>query len=184
MKTKIVGILVCTLLISTVAFSAAGVAKKTQSCSFSTWSEDTKLLAADDNSNGNDAGSAYLFSKQNQAPTAPEIDGPASGKPGRTYTYNFTSTDPDGDNISYYVRWDDGTTPWTNYLPSGDPYTEAHSWTFQGTYTIESKARDEYGAESDWTTLEVAIPVNEVVMNSFAQKLFARFTILRQLVGL
>jgi hypothetical protein len=46
----------------------------------------------------------------NQQPLAPEIDGPSSGKPGTQYTFDFVTTDPDGDDIDYYVDWGDGET--------------------------------------------------------------------------
>ena len=75
----------------------------------------------------------------NSPPATPIIEGPSSGKPGTSYTYTFiTGLDPDGDDVSYYIEWGDNTSSgWTGFIPSGPPgYSESHSWTLKGTYTI------------------------------------------------
>jgi hypothetical protein len=87
----------------------------------------------------------------NNPPNAPEIEGQTSGKTGTSYVYEFTSSDPDGDQVSYYIKWGDGhTTDWTSYQSSGTSYSESHTWDAEGEYTIEAKTRDIYGSESDW----------------------------------
>jgi hypothetical protein len=124
----------------------------------------------------------------NNPPEKPTIDGPTSGKPGTAYTYTFCTTDPDGDDVSYYVDWGDGTTTdWTTPSASGVNVTVSHKWTKKGTYTIKAKAKDIYGAESDWTTLSMSIP-RTISINVFLQRFFERFPhafpILRRLLGL
>ncbi|MCK4365273.1 MAG: PQQ-binding-like beta-propeller repeat protein, partial [Thermoplasmatales archaeon] len=106
---------------------------------------------------------------ENEPPTAPTIVGPATGNAGTSYPYTFTSTDPDGDQVSYYIKWDDGSiTDWTAFQASGPPgYSESHKWDEQGTYTIEAKAKDTYGVESDWATLEVTMPRNRAINTPF-----------------
>lgn len=94
----------------------------------------------------------------NQPPSTPIINGPTIGKPGIKYTYNFTSTDPDGDSVSYYIEWGDGTTIWSPIMPSGATFSDSHIWSAKGTYIIKAKAKDVYGAESGWATLSVSIP--------------------------
>ena len=96
---------------------------------------------------------------EDQPPTSPTITGQASGKPGTEYTYTFVSTDPDGDNIKYCIDWGDNTGevcigPYT----SGVEASAKHTWSEKGSYTIKAKARDVYGAESDWATLTVSMP--------------------------
>jgi len=103
-----------------------------------------------------------LTTKENEPPTPPTIYGPANGKVGTSYTYTFTSTDPNGDQVSYYVDWGDGTpASWSAFQASGTPYSASHTWSTQGTYNITAKAKDIYGAESDWSTLEVTMPKNK-----------------------
>jgi len=143
---------------------------------------------AEDNINGADAGSAYIFENTNQPPTAPGINGPTSGNAGTSYDYNFTATDPDGDDVKFYIDWGDGDTEWTGFSASGTPVVVSHTWDEEDTYTLAAKAQDEYGLESDWATLEVTMPVNQQVINPLLQMILERFPnafpILRQLLGL
>jgi len=104
----------------------------------------------------------YCFS-DNNPPNKPTIDGPTRGKPGHIYSYNITATDPDGDNISYTVEFNNGSSGST-HGPFISGYTlEVYTvWSQQGTYTIQAKAKDEFGLESDWATLEVTMPKTKV----------------------
>ena len=127
-------------------------------------------------------------------PNAPEIEGQTSGKPGTSYNYTFTSTDPDGDPISYYVDWGDNTnTEWFGPFASGTPQTKSHTWSVEGTYTIEAKTRDVYGAESNWSDpliilieeeppeLKITKPVRGVYINN--EYRFPRFIRLPLIIG-
>ena len=117
------------------------------------------------------------------SPNEPTIDGTNSGKAGTSYNYNFMSTDPDEDDVSYYIEWGDGsTTTWTTFQPSGSPgYSESHTWDTQGEYKIRAKAKDTFGAESDWATLTVTMPRNRAVNNPFFNFL-EQYPILYQLL--
>ena len=124
---------------------------------------------------------------QNEPPTAPTIDGKSSGKTGTSYTYKFTSNDPDSNDVSYYIKWGDGSvTDWTAFQASGPPgYTEAHAWDNQGTYIAEAKAKDIYGAEGDWAELKVTMPRNRAINRPFLNFLQNHpnlFPILRQIL--
>jgi hypothetical protein len=94
-------------------------------------------------------------------PATPTITGPAEGAPGNAYLYKLSSTDPDGDQVYYYIDWGDGQTDeWVGPYNSGAIATVTHEWTEEGTYTIQAKAKDTYGVESDWGTLDVTMPVS------------------------
>jgi hypothetical protein len=111
-----------------------------------------------------------------QPPSKPSIDGPTNGKAGKSYTYKLTSSDPDNDQISYFIKWGDGTTPvWSAFQNSGTTYSASHTWESQGTFTIEVKAKDIIGAESDWVTLEVTMPRGRILLNTLIQRLLERF---------
>jgi len=87
----------------------------------------------------------------NQPPNPPTICGPTRGKVGVAYAFTFNAVDPDGDNVSYYVDWGDGTSyGWTDYIESGFDVMISHTWTKKGIYLIRCKANDTHGAESDW----------------------------------
>jgi outer membrane protein assembly factor BamB len=135
-------------------------------------------------------GQFYAFNGvNNEPPTIPTINGPISGKAKQNYNYTIVSTDPEGNNISYYVDWGDGTnTGWIGPYVSGYQLTVNHTWSKQGTYTIKAKAMDNYSAESDWGTLSVTMPLVyepphlrlfECPFNRFPQA----FPILRQILG-
>jgi hypothetical protein len=95
----------------------------------------------------------------NAAPTPPTIDGPAKAKTGTPVTYSFVSSDPDGDNVSYYIDWGDNTSSsWIGPYPSGIVQNLSHTWTTRGPYTIRCKAMDTNGVESDWGELSVRMP--------------------------
>ena len=104
----------------------------------------------------------------NIPPSKPIIEGPPSGKINIEHNYSFVSTDADGDEISYYIEWGDGTNSgWTRTLPSGELLNASHIWEQRDSYTIRAKAKDENGAESDWATLEVSMPKSKPIFKWF-----------------
>ena len=122
-------------------------------------------------------------------PNTPTIEGLASGKINEPHDYIFNTTDPNGDDVYYYIDWGDNTTSgWIGPYPSGDEQTQSHTWLVQGTYTIRAKAKDIHGNESGWGTLSVTMPLSyEPPHFSFFAWLFERFPhafpILRHLMG-
>jgi outer membrane protein assembly factor BamB len=108
-----------------------------------------------------DVGYLYAFGPGdvNNPPNKPSISGPNNGKSGESYSYVISATDPDIDDLSYYIEWGDGSnTDWIGPNPSGDEITVSHAWSFSGTYSIKVKAKDTDGSESNWATLEVTMP--------------------------
>ena len=104
-------------------------------------------------------GSAYTdVTTTASPPSTPVITGESSGKTGKTYTFTINSVDPDGDGIFYYIKWGDGDTEdWFGPFDSGEDATKSHSWSSKGTYTIQAKARDTSGYESDWGEFTIEI---------------------------
>jgi len=125
----------------------------------------------------------------NSPPSTPVISGPANGKHGVDYNFTFTSTDPDGDNVFYYIEWGDGcpSVAWLGPFPSGQTITANHTFP-RGTWTISCRAEDIYNATSDWGQLKVTMSLsNALPPMGFFEKLLARFPnafpILRHLLG-
>jgi len=87
----------------------------------------------------------------NSPPAPPEINGPSVGKVGISYNWTFMSTDPEGNNITYYIEWGDNTSNITDFYPSGTDIKLKHTWNEDGTYNITAKAQDIHGAESNWS---------------------------------
>lgn len=116
----------------------------------------------------------------NSPPNTPFITGPTSGKVGETYPYNFVTTDPDGNNVYYYIDWgDDTNSGWLGPYASDLEKTASHTWSEQGTYTIKIKAKDILDAESDWGTLDVSMPLSQQIgqqsSNLLILKILGRF---------
>jgi outer membrane protein assembly factor BamB len=120
------------------------------------------------------------------APSTPTITGTENGKVRHKYDYTIVSSDPEEDNISYYVDWGDGkTTDWIGPYDSGEETIQSHTWLIRGTYEVKVKARDGHGMESDWGILSVTMPYEPQF--PFIQWLLERFPnafpILRYLLG-
>ena len=126
----------------------------------------------------------------NLPPSIPTITGPITGNAGEEYYYSISSIEPDGDEVYYWVEWFDDCpgVSWDGPFDSGEEIIENHVWDEQGTYVISVKARDEFGAESDWATLEVSMPKNKQYINTpflqFLENHLHMFPLLQQLLGL
>jgi len=97
----------------------------------------------------------------NQPPNKPaKPSGPLTGKPGTSYTYSSTTTDPDVDQVSYWFDWGDGeNSGWVGPFPSGNAGSASHTWKTKGNYNIKVKAKDTHCSESVWSdSLTVTMP--------------------------
>lgn len=107
----------------------------------------------------------YLEIPNNAAPNPPTISGPNKGKANEEYDFILSATDPQEDDVTFYIEWGDSTYEMTDSVSSGDEVTIGHTWDTEGTYEIKAKSIDQYGAESDWTTLEVSMPKRKTSNN-------------------
>jgi hypothetical protein len=93
----------------------------------------------------------------NSPPNPPIIDGPTSGQIGTTYTYYFTLTDPDPDDIMFNLEVDFGNNiiaedcgcdkSWKNGTIVEVPY----QWSRSNDYQIRARIQGEYGDWSEWS---------------------------------
>ncbi len=124
----------------------------------------------------------------NQPP--PTITGPTQGTIGVATEYDFTAIDAEDDEVFIFINWGDTTNSgWIGPYTSGDQITESHTWSTKGTYSLQAKAKDIYGNESDWATLTVTMPCsyNSRPSLQIFEWLFQRFPhafpLLRHLMG-
>jgi outer membrane protein assembly factor BamB len=105
---------------------------------------------------------SYLYALtliENDPPEIPLITGKLTGNTGVEYNFTIVTSDPDGDNVSYWIDWGDGkNSGWLGMYESDVEINESHIWNDDGKYTVRVKARDQYATESDWATLEVTMP--------------------------
>jgi Peptidase family M28/PKD domain len=156
---------------STATYTVKTMAKDIHSVT-SEWSDPIFVLIINDNT-----------------PNTPTIDGKARGKVGTPYPYTFTTVDVNGDDVYYYINWSDGNTSgWLGPYNTGEDVIITHQWDTKGTYTITAKAKDIYGSESKWGTLNVVMPIEfSYTTHGFLERLFETFPnafpILRHIMG-
>ena len=131
---------------------------------------------------------AFGAVESNAPPKSPTISGSTEGVAGKEYYYMFSISDPDNNPVQIFVDWGDGTNAWSYESVPGYSIRMSHTWGSQGTYIIKAKARDTLGAESNWTTLQVTMPLSyEPPHYPFITWLVERFPnafpILRYLLG-
>ncbi len=121
---------------------------------------------------------AYTPAENNPPHTPSAPTGPADGKRWREYTYNASTTDPDGDSVSYMFDWGDGSTSeWLGPHEPGETVSAEHRWMRRGSYEIKVKARDSKGAESEWSDpMPVTMPLTGTGMPLLETLLEALFT--------
>jgi hypothetical protein len=122
-----------------------------------------------------DDGNVYFASISTGAGTAPAIPtitGDTKIKPNKDTEYTFVTTDPDGDQVYYYIEWGDGSTlDWQGPYASGTPFTASHSWADKAAFTIKCKAKDTNDMQSGFGTLDISTPRNIRFLDYF-QHLF------------
>lgn len=105
----------------------------------------------------------YLGLSSNNPPSAPNIEGTHKGKTNEVYDYVLSADDPQKNEVSFYIDWGDSTYEMIGPVSSGEKLSINHTWKSDGEYLIKVKSIDQYGAESEWTTLEVSMPKNKII---------------------
>ncbi len=86
----------------------------------------------------------------NIPPNCPSTpSGPTIGLTDSSYYFSTSTTDANGDNISYRFAWGDGdTSTWTSYVTSGTIDSLSHFWSVADTYYVTAQAKDTSEATS------------------------------------
>ncbi len=120
-----------------------------------------KIIAWDNQSAFNES---LIWEFTTQSNTPPDLkklddDNPHWWCPSaENYELRLVAIDFEVDNISYWVEWGDGhNTGWLGPFSSGEQVTVNHAYHAQAIYTINVKAKDIHGAESDWELLDLNI---------------------------
>ena len=148
------------------------------------------VIADDDEGNGS-----------NRAPCAPILVEETTGDDMLECECTFYSTDPDGDDVFYYIDWGDSKVeliqpldddeilrPWDGPYASGELLSLNHIYSERGNYVITIKARDTYDLESLSTTVPIKISYFKVFNTEKFDLLLERiqnlFPILRDIINL
>jgi hypothetical protein len=151
------------------------------------------LTVTDNKGNTNNATRWLYIDTENHPPQTPTLTGQQNGKKGTTYSYTFSTTDPDNDDVYYYLNWGDtywagGAVGWIGPYKSDQQVTLEKTLANKGNYIVRVKAKDRYGAKSDWGTLTVTMPYsfNKPIPQFFGwlfQQFPNAFPILRHQLG-
>lgn len=119
-----------------------------------------------------------------EAPNPPIISGPSQGKLHYRYSYEITSEDPQCDNICYTIRSSDLPVIYmSKFCESGTTIIYNHSWDDfyqkEPPYMLNAKATDCLGHESEWSTFEVSIPRNKIIINTIFEKILTIISLLK-----
>ncbi len=98
------------------------------------------------------------------APSAPSVTGPVMGMTNVSYFFTSSTQDSNGFTVSIGVDWNNDTQidRWSSRLRSGERQQMSHRWNDSGRYTIRFRAKNEYGALSNWTTWSIYIRSSNV----------------------
>jgi len=145
-------------------------------------------LTVTDNRDNTDVDTTWVWIGESaDPPNIPSITGPQRGTPGEECEYTLLTADANGDDIYYYIDWGyyQSVKEWTGAFASGEPANISNTWPAEGDYQIKVKAKDGYGLESGWATLDVSMPKNKAINPLFLRFLGHHphmFTILRHLL--
>ncbi len=88
----------------------------------------------------------------NTPPATPSVpSGPSVGSPLTTYGFSTSSTDPDGQQVRYYINWNDGYQDVTGWVNSGQSASPNHFWGAAGSFNVIAMAEDSLGGLSGWS---------------------------------
>lgn len=131
-------------------------------------------------------GVLYAFGQLDpDAPETPIIEGPKKGSIDIIYNFNFTTIDPNGDDVYYYIDWGaGGDTEWIGPYKSGEKISLERKWKNQGTYIIRARAKDTNNMWGPWGEIEILIPRNKASFYHFIFSLLERFPILQKIFNI
>ena len=146
------------------------------------------LTVSDSSDNVFSVTTSAWVQETNTPPNTPTIEGPTKVKPEERCWYNISAVDPDGTHFYIYaIVYDIDWGVWWGPIEPGEMDRWHLYWSEEGEYIVKAKAKDSYGAESDWATLEVSVPKNKSINTPFLKFLEQHplmFPLLRQLLGL
>jgi len=129
---------------------------------------------------------AVPVSAFDQEPSTPNIEGPCEVEIGEMCFYTVSSTDPQGDDIFYEIRYSDDPSIKlrSERCKSGETITFPHCWdvVYQdyNPFVIQVMAIDEYDHESNWSRFEVNVTnakIGKLRINNLDINLFLKTSI-------
>jgi len=133
-------------------------------------------IVADDSRGGQNESTIWNFTtKVNYPPETPAKPyGPIKGDAGEELQFVTSTFDPDGEDIYYLFDWGNGNNSgWVGPFHSNEIANASYIWNEGGDYIIRVKAKDIYGAESNWSqnfSIHIVEPILQI--DNFSGRLF------------
>jgi hypothetical protein len=100
-------------------------------------------------------------------PAKPDLSGPTLGIINGVYTYTVVATEPDGEDVYYYIDWGDGTnTGWQGPYTQGTEMTKQKSWSTAAVYIVQARAKDINNVVSEWSDALTVSIINDHAPNT------------------
>jgi len=94
-----------------------------------------------------------VLTQRKSSPETPSPPvGPATGYVYTNAEFSASTVDNESDDIYYEFNWGDGTTTTVGPYSSGENATASHQWTHPIQYNVTVRAKDVYGAWSNWSS--------------------------------
>jgi len=143
------------------------------------------LTVTDDNDNSFFAISTVFIQETNQPPNKPIIDCPTEVNKDEYFWLNVTFDDPDVSDVEMYYEFFGMESGWIGPYPPGSQMDYLYcNLSEEDDYIVRAKARDPYGAESDWA--EIIVTVSKIKnindFNPWISRLIELFPILKFLI--
>jgi hypothetical protein len=91
-------------------------------------------------------------SYKSNAPDKPTLTGPTLGVLNKNYEYTVVATEPDGEDVYYFIDWGDGTnTGWFGPYSPGTSTVSQKAWNAPANYTVKARAKDIHDVASVWS---------------------------------
>ena len=159
----------------------------TTSHTYSELGKYTVKLNITDSENNKATGETNVWIQEsNNPPNKPTITGDTPGHVGVYYKYIFSSIDPEGNDLWYFVDWGDGTdSGWVGPYQSGEEAILRHYWNKKGSFNIQGKSKDVFNDESEIAEFPVTMPLDKISLKilfyRFLEKIINTFTFLHDI---
>jgi len=79
--------------------------------------------------------------------------GPTTGLLEDEHSYSTSAGDGDSDPLYYMWDWGGQTSDWLGPYAAGEMVTIGHTWSTPGDYSVKAKVKDQYDAESPYSSV-------------------------------
>jgi hypothetical protein len=108
------------------------------------------------------------FEPNPEAPLKPTITGPSSGNAGRDYTFEVSAVDPQGDDVSIWVKFENNYgTGWEGPVASGEKIQVTHKFSEDHNWVIRARARDGDRNTGPWASFDFVMSRERQFDNKF-----------------